>query len=173
MRPVQAWARQRRIRFFLPYLRPGDRVLEIGPGDGWFRRAVEAVLPVRYLTIDLRAPADIRGDIRDWKRHGLVAGSFDAIVAFEVVEHTPCLAECHELLKPGGRLFVTTPMPKFDRLLKIMESLHLAQKRTSEHTHLVLLNSIPGFAIERGRRPWGVGQWVVLRKSERSIHAND
>jgi SAM-dependent methyltransferase len=168
MRPFQAWARRGRIRFFLPWLRPGDRILEIGPGDGWFRRAVEGAIPVGYLTVDPRGPADICGDVRNWPRLGLETGSFDAIIAFEVVEHTPCFPECHELLRSGGRLLVTTPMPHFDWLLKLFEILRLTQERTSKHTNLVVVTAVPGFMVEKARHPFGIGQWAVLRKVDRA-----
>ena len=166
MRPVQAYARKNRIRFFLPFLRAGDRVLEAGSGDGWFRRAVEAALPVNYTTIDIDAPADIRSDIREWRKHGLEAGSFDVVVAFEIVEHTDCFSECHDLLKPGGLMLITTPMPHADWVLKILEGLRLTQQRTSPHDHLVYLTKVPGFLRVKVRNPFGLGQWAVFKKPE-------
>lgn len=164
MRPVQAWARRNRVDFFMPFIKDGDRVLEIGSGEGWFRNAVEPQRRVDYVTIDIEAPADIRGDIREWKKHGLAANSFDVIVAFEVVEHTDCFEEGRELLRPGGRMLITTPTPHADWLLKVLESLHLTQKRTSAHTNLVYLKTVRGFVIERLRNPFGIGQWAVFQK---------
>lgn len=164
MRPVQAWARKNRIRFFLPYIKPNDHILEIGSGEGWFRHAVEKDVPTDYLTIDIAAQADIHGDIRDWRKHGLQAASFDIIVAFEVVEHTDCFAEAFLLLKPGGRLLITTPMPHADWILKILEALRLTQQRTSPHAHLLYLSTVRDFVYEKGRNPFGLGQWAVFRK---------
>jgi cyclopropane fatty-acyl-phospholipid synthase-like methyltransferase len=164
MRPVQAWARKNRARFFLPFIKPNDRILEIGSGEGWFRAIVDDAIPVDYLTIDIAAPADISGDIRDWREHGLRESSFDAIVAFEVVEHTDCFAEASQLLKPGGRLLVTTPMPHADWFLKILEALRLTQQRTSPHSNLRYLKTVRGFDFEKRRNPFGLGQWAVLRK---------
>lgn len=44
------------------------------------------------------------------------AGRFDLAVAIEVLEHVPdkprLLADLHRVLKPGGRLFLTTPNPQ-------------------------------------------------------------
>ena len=127
MRPIQAKARKNRIRYFLPSIRAGDRVLEIGSGEGWFRHAVEAAITVECLTMDLEQTADIRGDICDWRKYGLEAASFDVIVAFEVVEHVDCFRQCLDLLKPGGLLLLTTPMPHMDWLLKVVEALRLTQ----------------------------------------------
>ena len=164
MRPVQAWARKNRIHFFLPFIQVGDRVLEVGSGEGWFRKAVEAAKPVDYLTLDIDAPADIRGDVRDWRKFGLEPASFDVIVAFEIVEHTDCFEDCYELLKPGGLMLITTPMPYADWVLKILEALHLTQQRTSPHDHLVYLENIPRFLRVAERNPFGLGQWAVFRK---------
>jgi cyclopropane fatty-acyl-phospholipid synthase-like methyltransferase len=164
MRPVQLWARRKRIHYFLPFIKPGDRVLEAGSGEGWFRRAVEASVPVDYTTVDIDAPADIRGDIRDWRKHGLEPGSFNVIVAFEIIEHTDCFRDSHELLKPGGLMLITTPMPHADWLLKVLEALHLTQKRTSPHANLVYLRNVPGFLQESLVTPFGIGQWAVFRK---------
>ncbi len=164
MRPVQSWARKNRIRFFLPFIQTGERVLEVGSGEGWFRRAVEERVQVNYTTLDMNAPADIVGDIRDWRDHGLQAASYDVIVAFEVVEHTDCFRESFELLKSGGLMLITTPMPHSDWVLKLLEFLYLTQKRTSEHSNLVYLKNIPGFVPEKLRHPFGLGQWAVFRK---------
>ena len=164
MRPVQAWARKNRIRYFLPRIQAGDRILEVGSGEGWFRRAVEAHVEVDYTTLDIDAPADIHGNILDWREFGLQPASFDVVVAFEIVEHTDCFADARELLKQNGLLLVTTPMPHADWILKILEALHLTQKRTSPHTNLVYLKTISGFRPEKMRQPFGLGQWAVFRK---------
>jgi 2-polyprenyl-3-methyl-5-hydroxy-6-metoxy-1,4-benzoquinol methylase len=166
MRPLQAWARKKRIEFFVPYISPNDRVLEIGPGEGWFRNTVEKLMSVDYVTVDTDAAADIERDIKQWPTYNLQAGSFEVVVAFEVVEHVDCLKECYDLLKPGGLLLLTTPLPHADWLLKILEALWLTQKRTSAHSNLIYLRSIPGFAKQRGRTVFGIGQWGVFRKTK-------
>ena len=43
------------------------------------------------------------------------------VVAFEVVEHVDLYAACQDLLKPNGKLLVTTPAPHADWFMKILE----------------------------------------------------
>ena len=54
------------------------------------------------MSVWMNPPADIVGDVRNWRSMGLAEGSFDAIVSFEVVEHVDCFRECYDLLRPGG-----------------------------------------------------------------------
>jgi len=100
--------------------RTAERVLEIGPGEGW----LSALLTRRHhrvVALDIahawlsRIPAG--------QTCGRVAGmmtalpfgdgTFDAVVAAEVVEHIPeldrALAEAARVLSPTGRLVVTVP----------------------------------------------------------------
>jgi len=62
--------------------------------------------------------ADITGDLT-----ALIArGPFDVIVAGEIIEHLPApqalLASAHELLRPGGKLVLTTPNPYAPRRVR-------------------------------------------------------
>jgi 2-polyprenyl-3-methyl-5-hydroxy-6-metoxy-1,4-benzoquinol methylase len=47
-------------------------------------------------------PADIVGDILEWKRIGLQPESFDVIIAFELVEHVDCFQEFFDLLSQAA-----------------------------------------------------------------------
>ena len=92
-----------------------------------------------------------------------MAESFDVVVAFEVVEHVDCFRACHELLAPGGALFVTTPVPSRDGVMKLLEAVGLNQRRTSPHDHLVDLRGAPYFAERRVAMVGFLSQWAVLR----------
>jgi 2-polyprenyl-3-methyl-5-hydroxy-6-metoxy-1,4-benzoquinol methylase len=158
-------ARRRKIRYFLDRIPKDGRVLEIGSGSGWVGEHLRAQGCAGYVGLDVVPPADVVGDVRDWRRLGLQPASFDAIVAFEVVEHVDCWEACHELLKPGGELLVTTPLPERDRVLQILEALRLNQRRTSPHDHLVSLETVaPYFQRREVRVVAGLSQWGVFTK---------
>jgi len=111
----------------------------------------------------MRLPADVVGNILQWRELGLLPGSFDVIVAFEIVEHVRCFEVFRQLLKPSGRVLVTTPMPKFDWVMKILEGVGLNQKRTSPHSNLIDLRSVPGMRITKMQKPLGIAQWAEMR----------
>ncbi len=88
---------------------PGATVLDIGASDGRFGRKLAPGATYRVLDTDPRVRADFRSldEVGD--------ASCDAIACFETIEHVT-LAEasalalgCARALRPGGRLFVSTP----------------------------------------------------------------
>ena len=94
----------------------GD-VFEVGTGDGVLRRCVEPF--VRSYTVLDRNPQlqpEVQGDLLE--PQPALAGRFDAAVCTEVLEHLPfeqfpiALARLGEVLRPGGRLFLTVPHRK-------------------------------------------------------------
>ena len=113
------------VRWARKYLNPSDRILDYGCGPGFL---LHALLDAGFAA----AGADISVDVIG--RNGPALGSrknllglfaieelvergrtFDAIFLVEVVEHlyddalAATLRNCRILLRPGGRLFVTTP----------------------------------------------------------------
>jgi SAM-dependent methyltransferase len=90
-------------------IRPGERVLDAGASDGRFgRRLAEGVVyrtldPDPAVTVDYRSFADVE------------PGSFDFVTCFETIEHltleeaSALIAGIVQALKPGGRLFLSTP----------------------------------------------------------------
>ena len=159
------WARQRKIKFFLDPIPKDSRVLELGCGVGWAGEYLRRNGWSRYVGLDLVPPADVVGDVKRWRELGLEAGSFDVIVAFEVVEHVDCFEECYELLRRGGRLLLTTPIPHLDWVERILESVGLSQKRTSPHDHLVYLKGVACFERKSIRTFGLLDQWGIFEKT--------
>jgi SAM-dependent methyltransferase len=128
------------IRYLLPEIGPGARVLELGAGSGVIAASLAAAgAPFhRYLLTDLSTArlAGLRRTLRD-KRFGFapadadagegldgLGGPFDVIVMVALIEHLidpiAALGRMHALLAPEGVLYVDTPnVAKWTRRLKL------------------------------------------------------
>ncbi|EJC79740.1 methylase involved in ubiquinone/menaquinone biosynthesis [Rhizobium leguminosarum bv. trifolii WSM2297] len=109
-------------------LKPGDRVLDIGCGPGWFWTAVANLLPEQLdLTLADLSPgmvdeavarcsalslSSVRGKQADAAALPFEDGDFDLVIAMHMLYHLPDpaagIAEMWRVLKPGGFLAVTT-----------------------------------------------------------------
>jgi ubiquinone/menaquinone biosynthesis C-methylase UbiE len=112
-------AKKRMTLMFLDDLKPG-KVLDVGCGDGKFlHRMRQLGWSVAGVDFDAKAVANAksiygldlhRGDLASAK---FPDNSFDAVTMSHVIEHVPdplaLFAEARRILKPGGRLVVTTP----------------------------------------------------------------
>ncbi len=162
--PFSLIARSRKARFFEPYCKPSDAILDVGCGSGWWEAILRSHGFTNVTGLDLEAPAAIVGDIRDWRKLGMQAESFDVITIFEVFEHVDAVEALWSLLKPGGRLMVTTPIPESDWILLTLEAFCLTQPRVSAHSHLTDIATIPGFRTVVYKRVLGLAQWGVYEK---------
>lgn len=124
--------RQHPTRLLEPFVHAGDRVLEPGPGMGYFTlelaRLVGPAGKVHVVDIEPRmlaalerrarsARLESRIDMRLGREDGLgigdLAGEIDFVLAFAVVHElgnvTGFFNEAREALKPGGKLLLAEP----------------------------------------------------------------
>jgi 2-polyprenyl-3-methyl-5-hydroxy-6-metoxy-1,4-benzoquinol methylase len=102
------------------YLRPGQRVLEIGSGDGAMLALLQraGVQPTGVEMDGIAAEATIRNMgvpicVGVFEELSFPGGSFDAVVLVHIIEHffdpVSIMRKVHEVLKPGGIVFLETP----------------------------------------------------------------
>ncbi|MFC6884339.1 MULTISPECIES: class I SAM-dependent methyltransferase [Actinomadura] len=174
---LSRYARRKKLDHFFAGIDKDARVLEVGCADGWVGQYAVAGGWQRFTGIDAVAPPAapphpfVLGDVRQWPRLGLEPGSYDVVVAFDVIEHGDLFDAMAALLRPGGRLMVTTPVPHLDWACRLLECLGLAERRTSPRTHLIYLRDLPEEfrPVETSVRG-GLSQWGVF---ERVPHPSD
>lgn len=168
---LSTFARAKKLEYFFGRLEKNARILEVGCADGWVGGYALRNGWTDYVGIDIAKPPVlpphpfIHGDITRWRELGLQPKSFDAVIAFEVIEHGDFYRDFAALLRPGGRLMVTTPVPHMDWVCRMLELLGLNQRRTSPHTHLIYLHDLPDYfrPVEISVKG-AISQWGVFEK---------
>ena len=158
------YVRGKKLKYFMEGVPKTATILEVGSGSGWLREQLQAGGWANYVGIDIEYESDINGDIRDWKSLGINADEFDVVIAFEVVEHVDCFQAMYEVLKPGGLLMLTSPVPHMDWACKLMELFGLNQKRTSPHDRLIYFKDVPLFEPVSAKVVAFIAQWGIFRK---------
>ncbi len=143
LKPLDRFLRDARLARARPYVRAGDRVLDVGCGDGeLFRRWKSHIAGGVGIEPTLAQP--VAGDgfelLPGHFPDDVPRGEFDAITMLAVLEHLPPdvqarLADaCADLLPPGGRVVITVPSPRVDDILHVLLKLRLIQG-ISAHEH--------------------------------------
>lgn len=139
MKPLDRVLQRWRIGKALPYIRQGDRLLDIGCFDLSLLGRVEGRVS-RGVGIDPLATPMRNGKLEVVR--GAVPGvrfedgAFDCITMLAVLEHIPGRAalarECARLLAPGGRVVITVPRPAVDKILAMLLALRLVKGMSLE-----------------------------------------
>lgn len=158
--------RDLRIRQALPYIKDGDRLLDIGCFDQTMVNLVSGRV-THAVGVDPLAEPSRRGNISILKgtvpgNVSLEAESFDCITMLAVLEHIPdggaIARECSRLLAPGGRVIITVPKPEVDKILDVLSAMKLIDGMSLDEHH--------GYDIEQtGPLFEGAGLRLIKRKS--------
>ncbi len=172
----------------------GGRVLDVGCGDGRFLEYIRERRPDLVLVGVERST--IRAE-RTWAKGfkvyvgdattmRLPASTYDLVLLIEVIEHvthpTALLAECARVLRPDGRMILSTPNYPIKRLYDILGWLNSTRKSPADdpthvspfsHRGIVRLcrgyfervtsypSKVPG-GVQKGRPRWLARRALVV-----------
>jgi len=97
-------------------VQPGEKVLDAGAGDCKYKTLFAGMdyMATDFLQVDKPydlASLDIVSDLRNM---AVADATYDVVICSQVLEHLPepeqVLHELHRVLKPGGRLWLSTPL---------------------------------------------------------------
>lgn len=93
-------------RDIVPILRAGARIVGVDLSEGMIGQARRDLAAAGYADV-------VEFEVGDATQLRFQAGSFDKVLCSEVIEHIPdaaaAIAEIRRVLKPGGRLVLSTP----------------------------------------------------------------
>lgn len=165
---LQRW----RIGKALPFIRPGDRLLDVGCYD---RSLIDRALPRIASAVGMDAIVEPGSDERVELLRGhfpedsrFEDAAFDCIVLLAVLEHvddpTALARECDRLLAPGGRVIVTVPHPLVDGILDVLMFLRVIDGMSTEEHH--------GFDVARTASIFEAAKLPLLREQRFQLGLN-
>ncbi len=138
-RRLQSW----RIHMAVPYLPPGGRVLDIGCHQGELFDSLQDRLGfgvgIDPLTLPRAAPRYVLLRTLFQGRLPLAGNSLDAVVMLATLEHIQdpagLASECYRVLRPSGRVVITVPDVKVDRVVDLLVRLRIVDGMALEQHH--------------------------------------
>lgn len=179
MKTLDRFLQQWRVRKVAPFVRVGDRLLDIGCHD---RTLINEVLGRIASATGVDSHVEpleddkvrlLRGKFPD--DFDFDHDAFDCISLLAVLEHVqdPKLLarQCCRVLSPGGRVVLTVPHPFVDRILELLMLLRLVDGMAAEEHHgFDVKQTIPifenaGLTLRAHRRfQLGLNQLFVFEK---------
>jgi 2-polyprenyl-3-methyl-5-hydroxy-6-metoxy-1,4-benzoquinol methylase len=145
--------RELRLSFMRGHVAAGDRVLDLGCGDGWMTAELAAMgvhptgVEVAQAAVDRARRRHPELDFRLAALDGplpLEDNACDVVWASEVIEHVAdtarWLSEVRRVLRPQGRLLLTTPNHSRVRLL--VAGIEFYSEPLGDHLHLYSAHSL-------------------------------
>ena len=159
--PKLKFSQKTKCNLLLPYLTKKQKILDLGCGNMWLTKTL------RYKGYNCKGfaldpPADILANV---KTYPFKSKYYDVVIALEMIEHVNCFKEIKKMLKPGGLLILSTPVPHLDWLCNIGEKVGLMQPRGTPHSHLFYVKDVP-FKPILTRILFGIVQFGVFKNSK-------
>jgi SAM-dependent methyltransferase len=176
MKPLDRWLQHQRLNRVLPWLKPGQKILDLGSANGALFKVFSQADP-ESLGIDPTLARDTctsggfrlcRGFFPDQMPAN--AGQFDAIVMLAVLEHIPgdqlgsFVEGVARYLRSGGRVLLTVPSPRVDGLLRILKQLRLVDGMSLEEHH--------GFNVDSTPQLFGAPRFCLVRHQRFQLGLN-
>lgn len=136
MKFLDRYLRDWRIRVTKPYIRPNNRVLDIGCFDGHLFKSLKSKSLKHSIGLDSLLKDKIEGDYytlipEDFPQGIGVHKDFDCITMLAVLEHIPpeqqlkLSSQFYNILNPSGRIIITVPSAFVDYILIVLTKLKL------------------------------------------------
>jgi len=159
---VKGTTERAKVRAYLPYLRTGARVLDVGCGDGHLLGLVraEAPFPLELDGVELAAEAAAEAIRRGVRLHEgrvedvpLPPNAYDLIVMNQLIEHVAdpaaVLRRIGTALRPGGHVFLETP--NLDSLdARLFRRRYWGGYHLPRHFHLFDRHTLPRLVAAAG-----------------------
>ena len=167
---LNKWATNTRIELAEEHLkliasvnREDIKVLEVGSGN---RIITKELRLAGFSVVDIdpnNSNAQYKMDAREMH---FTDGLFDAVIAFEVLEHCDCIKEILRVLKPNGILIATIPRKEGKWLVDLLVKLNLVEcyELHSEFIELIDLASPELELIYSKKLFLGLAEFGVFKK---------
>lgn len=147
-------------------LKKNWKILDLGCGDMWLTKHLnkQGFRCIGLDTYDKRDSDYVRGTAY---RIPFPDNFFDCVIGIEVIEHLEPRAyrEIKRVLKKNGKFIVTTPKPKFDFIVSILQRFRLVVDSRSPHINLVNLEDLP-FKMLKKKTILLIDQYGVLQNKK-------
>ena len=127
-------------------------ILDLGCGDGWFTKfLVSHGYQCKGVDTHIEEKSPLYRGSAD--KIPFPDNHFDCIVMFEVIEHIEpsCYKEINRVLKDGGKIILSTILPKSDTFVHFLSKVKLADPYVTPHINLVNIKTLPWKIVEDDR----------------------
>jgi len=143
------------------------KILDLGCGNGWFVKKLNS-MGIGTIGIDINLEGETENLIRT-SAYDLPfpENYFDCVLAIEIIEHLEprVYKEIGRVLKPGGKLIVTSPIPKWNWLVEILCNSGLADPLVTPHMNCIKSEDLPFKLLKK--RSFLLIEWFGVFENEK------